>query len=151
MAFRHALTQLAGLGVNGVQHNYDVDAVPESLSRAQLPALLVLPVEFEENALSQQRGGGFQTIAFSGGGATVEYRVTHLLLIAPAAAGKGLRSHLPALINGVDAYFSALSTDAMLGDTLAAPAEVRVEPGRFHYGGVEYVGCAFRHTWLLAV
>jgi hypothetical protein len=28
---------------------------------------------------------------------------------------------------------------------------VRVDPGLFSYGGVEYVGCAFRHTWLIAV
>lgn len=149
MSFRTALTQLSQLSVSGVQRNYDVDAVPESLSRAKLPALLVMPIETEEDSLSRDHGQGFQAIAFSNGARSIEYKVTHLLIIAPTTSGKGVRSHLPALIDTIDAYFTALSADVLLGDTLAIPARVRVEPGRFTIGDAEYIGCAFRHTWLI--
>lgn len=146
--FRTALTNLAGLTVAGVAHNYDVDAVPDALHRAQLPALLVLPVEVENEA---QPGQGFEALAFSAGARTVTYGVTHLLLVAPVSAGAGLRSHLPLLIDLIDAYFAALGDAVTLDGTLLGPARVRVEPGTFTHGEVQYHGCAFRHTWLLAV
>jgi len=151
MTFRSALTQLATLAVSGVVHNYDVDAVPDDLSRAQLPALLVLPLEIEENALLQERGGGFQAIAFSGGPRTITYTVTHLMLIAPADTRRGLRSHLPDLIDRIDAYFTALGADVTLGGNLLQPAQVRVEPRLLKYGHAVYVACLFRHTWQLQV
>lgn len=150
MSFRSALTQLSQLSVNGVQHNYDIDAVPESLSRAKLPALLVMPIEAEDdNSQSRESGQGFQAIAFSGGARSVEYRMMHLLLIAPSNNGKGIRSHLPMLIDTIDAYFTALAGDVLLNDNLAEPTQVQVEPGRFIVGGIEFIGCAFRHTWLI--
>lgn len=151
MSFRTALTQLSQLSVSGVQRNYDVDTVPESLSRAKLPALLVMPIEIEEDSLFRERGQGFQAIAFSNGARSVEYKVAHLLLIAPMTSGKGIRSHLPALIDAIDAYFTALGADVLLNDTLAIPARVRVEPGRFTVGETDYIGCTFRHTWLIDV
>ena len=152
--FRTALTALANLSVSGVGGNYDVDTVPDALNRGQLPVLLVLPIETEtirHRALFSERGSGFQTVAFSDGVKTVTYSVTHLLLVAPSAAGSGLRSHLPDLIDLIDNYFSALAATITLGGKLLEPAQVRVDPGLFDYGGVEYVGCAFRHTWLVAV
>jgi hypothetical protein len=152
--FRFALTQLAGLQVSGVAVNYDVDAVPDELSRGQLPALLVLPIETRETGdrgLFPQRGAGFETLGFSSGVRTVTYSVTHLLLAAPVGAGSGIRSHLPPLIDLVDAYFGALGAAVTLGGTLLEPAQVRVEPGIFAYGSGEYYGCAFRHTWVVAV
>ena len=36
MTFRSALTNLAGLTVSGVSHNYDIDAAPDDLSRAHI-------------------------------------------------------------------------------------------------------------------
>ncbi len=44
MTIRAALTRLASLTVAGVNHNFDVDTLPDSLNRVQLPALLVLPI-----------------------------------------------------------------------------------------------------------
>jgi len=149
--FRAALTTLAALSVTGVTHNYDVDAVPDALSRAQLPALLVLPGETQADELFREQGKGFAAIAFSSGARTVTYTVTHLLLVAPQAAGRGARSHLPRLIDLIDAYFAALGANVTLSAALLEPARVKVEPGTFPHGGVAYHGCAFRHTWLVQV
>lgn len=149
--FRSALSRLAGLEVSGVARNYDLDAVPETLSRAQLPALLVLPGETQGQRLFAERGEGFHTVAFSGGAKTAAYRVTHLLLVAPVSAGRGQQSHLPRLAQLIDAYFAALSDAVTLDGTLLEPAQVGVEPGVFVHGGVHYHGCAFRHRWLVAV
>jgi hypothetical protein len=134
-----------------VTHNYDVDAVPDSLARAQLPALLVLPGETQDDQFFKERGAGFVALAFSGGVRTVIYTVTHLLLVAPVSAGRGIRSHMPRLIDLIDAYFAALGTDVTLSDALLEPARVKVEPGTFTYGAVEYHGVAFRHTWIIQV
>ncbi|MBZ0301396.1 MAG: hypothetical protein K8J31_16735 [Anaerolineae bacterium] len=149
--FRTALTRLADLTVVGVAHQYDVDVVPDDLSRAQLPALLVLPVEIEDDALFKRRGEGFEAVAFSEGARTVTYVVTHLLLVAPVQAGAGRRSHLPLLIDLIDAYVAALGADVTLGGALLEPARVQVEPGSFTYGDRLYHGCAFRHTWRMEV
>lgn len=146
--FRSALIALADLTVPGVSGNHDIDAVPDDLNRGQLPVLLVLPID-DSRSLFEERGGGFEALAFSGGGKTVTYTLTHLLVVAPASAGRGLRSHLPTLVDLIDAYFGAL--DVTLGGVLDAPAQVRVEPGIHPYGEVNYVGCAFRHTWTIRV
>ncbi len=149
--FRTALTNLAALTVSGVVKNYDVDAVPDDLARTQLPALLVLPGETQDDELFKQRGQGFQAIAFSSGAKTVTYAVTHLLLVAPVSAGRGMRSHLPTLVTLIDNYFAALAANVTLSNALLEPASVKVEPGVFVHGAIEYHGCAFRHTWLIQV
>jgi hypothetical protein len=77
--------------------------------------------------------------------------VTHLLLVAPVSLGRGARSHLPTLIDLVDAYFTALGANVTLGGALLEAARVRVEPGIYRYGGADYHGCAFRHTWVIQV
>jgi hypothetical protein len=147
--FRSALTNLSNLTVTGVLNNYDVDEVPDDLSRGQLPALLVLPGETPISDAPAEPSQGFQTIAFSSGARTVTYTVTHLLLVAPVSAGKGMRSHLPALIDLIDAYFDALSDTVTLSGALREPARVRVDPGVFTHGDTPYHGCAFRHTWVI--
>jgi hypothetical protein len=141
--FRSALTALAGLSVPGVLHNYDVSAVPDQISRAQLPALLVLPGDVSE------RGEGFQALAFSGSARTITYAVTHLLLVAPTTDGAGLRSHYPRLIDLIDAYFAALGASVTLGGALLEPPKVTVEPGTFTHGDATFHGCALRHLWLV--
>lgn len=147
--FRTALNNLAALAVSGAAHNYGVDTLPDTLHRAQLPALLVLPGDTTDAALFPARGAGFTAIAFSAGARTVTYTVTHLLLVAPVLTGRGARSHLPRLAELMDAYFAALGDDLTLGGALLEPAHIEVEPGAFARGGVTYHGCAFRHTWLI--
>lgn len=150
--FRSALTELASLSVAGVSANYDIDAIPERVNRGQLPVLLVLPIDYgQERRLFQERGAGFEAIAFSDGARTVTVLVTHLLLVAPMVSGQGMRQHLPVLIDLIDSYFSAFASAVTLDGALLEPARVRVEPGTFTYGGVAYYGCAFRHTWVVPV
>lgn len=149
--FRRALAQLSALSVSGVRNNYDLDELPLSLHSAQMPALLVMPLELETDRRFRERRDSLQTAAFSGGTKTAYYTVTHLLLVAPSESGLGLRSHLPRLVDLIDGYTAALSADVTLGDQLLAPARVGVEPGIFPYGERKFYGCAFRHTWLLEV
>ncbi|MCU0513247.1 MAG: hypothetical protein MUE40_11840 [Anaerolineae bacterium] len=149
MSFRSALNALAALNVNGIARNLAIEATPEAPQRGQLPALLILPIDFHEERRAQEQSHGFEALAFSSAGQTVSYCVTHLLLIAPAAQGRGIRDHLPLLVDSIDAYFSALGANVTLGGALLEPARVRVEPGSFTLGGVAYYGCAFRHTWLI--
>lgn len=151
MSFQTALSNLAALSVTGISHNFGIDAVPDSLHRAQLPALLVMPLETQENALSLESGQAFEGVAFSDGTKTVQYVSTHLLIIAPAQKGKGLRDNLPHLIGSIDNYFTALGADVTLGGALEHPAEVRVEPGIYKLGNTDYIACAFRHRWTIAV
>ena len=150
-SFRAALTRLASMKISGVRNNFDLDELPNSLHSAQIPALLVMPVELDANRLFRERKDSLQTAAFSGGTKSVYYTVTHLLLVAPAEAGLGIRSHLPRLVDLIDGYTAALSVDVTLGGQLLAPARVGVEPGLFPYGEREFYGCAFRHTWLLEI
>lgn len=150
--FHEALDALASLAVTGINHNYAIDSVPAFLSRGQLPVLLVLPVEtnpVRERGLFRERGGGFEPLAFSSGHRTVTHAVVHLLLVAPAPAGAGLRSHMPLLVDLIDNYLAAMSADVLLDGNLLEPAQVRVDSDVFDYGGVNYVGCAFRHSWVM--
>ncbi len=151
MTFRTALTNLSNLSVTGVQNNYDIDALPEHLSTPQLPALLVMPIDTQDESLFKEKGQGLQTIAFSGAGQTVNYTVTHLLILAPTTTKLGIRSHLPDLVTLIDNYMSALSTDVTLNDALIQPTQVTVETGIFEIGKREFYGCAFRHKWLVGI
>jgi hypothetical protein len=151
MTIRAALTRLASLSVSGVSHNYDVDSVPDTLNRVQLPALLVLPITPSTSKIARTTSEGFQTIAFSSGPRTVTVSITHLLLVAPIEAGRGVRTHLPKLVDLMDTYCSALAADPLLNNTLLEPTHVQVEPGDFTYGHTTYHGCAFRHTWIIQV
>jgi hypothetical protein len=151
--FRTALDQLALLNVTGVRTHFAIDTVPQALRRGQLPALLVLPVEIQDtrSRLFPERGEGFEAVAFANGPRTTTFAVNDLLLVAPVAAGRGLQTHLPTLIDLIDSYFTALAADVTLGDTLLEPAHVVVESGRFAYGGTDYHGCAFRHRWVVGI
>jgi len=149
--FRSALTTLSALSVTGVQNNYDIDALPETLSNPQLPALLVQPIDTQDDRLFKEQGQGLQTVAFSGAGKTVNYTVTHLLIVAPTNNGVGIRSHLPQLITLIDNTMSAIADDPTLSDALIEPTHVTVEPGIFTVGGREFYGCAFRHSWMMAL
>ncbi len=148
--FTTALDQLAALNVPGVRNHYGITTLPDELSRTHLPALLVLPFINRDRHLLD-RGEGFQTMAFSDGTRTVTYAVTHLLLVASVGSGSGQRTALPRLAELIDAYFAALNTNPTLGNALSMPPQVRVDPGLYHHGSFEYIGCAFRHLWTLDV
>lgn len=149
MTFQNALSELSDLTVTGIAHNYAIDSIPDSLHRAQLPALLVMPIETQDDRLFQEGGRAFQGIAFSDASKSIQYVTTHLLIVAPVQQGKGLRDHLPELVTHIDNYFAALGADVTLNNALEHPAQVRIEPGRYTIGNTEYIGCAFRHTWTI--
>lgn len=152
MSYQNALAHLASWTVAGIAHHYGVGALPNRLARAQLPALLVLPLELEDDKrLFRERGEGFVVSAFSNGMKRATLHPTHLLLLAPQESGAGLRAHLPALVNAIDAYLAMLASDPLLGGTLALPASVRVETGIYRLDEMPFVGCAFRHEWVLRV
>lgn len=148
--FRSALDALASLQPTGISARFSAAEVPAVLSRAQFPALLVLPIDEHDRRLFRERGAAFEALAFANGPKLVTYTVTHLLLVAPAGAGLGVRSILPRLAELLDAYFAALAADPTLGGALAAPARVAVEPGQFDYADLHCIGAALRHRWQIA-
>ena len=149
--FRTALTRLSELSVPGVNQNNDIDAVPDQPGRAQLPLLLVMPIENNDDRLFRERGAGFEAIGFSNEARSVTYTMTHLLLVAPVGSSKGISAHLPDLVDLIDSYIAAFSADPTLADALLEPARICIEPGIFPFGGGNFYGCAFRHTWLMEV
>lgn len=140
-----ALAKLAAVNVAGVT-SYALGETPERLTRAQLPALVILP-----DAARESGAQGAQPNAFSAGDARLQVQVVHTLLSAPVAQGLGRRSAWAALIPLVDGYVEALAADALLGGALPVPLRFTVRMGVVRYGGVDYWGAVFRHVWTLHV
>lgn len=151
MSVRGAFDALAALSVAGIAHSYPLESLPDRPARPQLPALLVLPFDTDGARLFEERSQGFEAVAFSGGAHTVQMVVHHLLLLTPLASAGGWSVALPTLVDQIDAYVQALAADPTLGGALLEPAQVQIEPGPVRYGGQDYLGCTFRHRWLLAV
>ena len=153
--FRDALAALAQLELSGLRANFAPNELPETISSAQLPALLTLPGETPDGAARQPLFGegaaGLEAPAFRGAAATVILHPWHLLLVAPLGEGLGLRSHLPRVVDLLDGYLAAVAADLTLGGRLLEPTRLGVEIGVFPYAGVAYHGCRLRHTWKLAL
>jgi len=116
---------------------YAYDAAPSAVTTAQLPCRLLQPL-----------GGGLDAQAVGalalGGGQVIRWRLTDLLLWAPA--GQGRRAdHSGALVAYCEAYAGAVGIGQSL-DTSASRAtvvNVTFEPGLFTYpktGGSAYYG-----------
>jgi hypothetical protein len=150
---RTALSALADLSIDGVT-NCDIDALPLQVKRGQLPLLLVLPLDLDSLEIERRIFGdrdGFTAGSFSNGAQTVSYNITHLLLVAPVTGGRGWRDTVPPLVDFIDAYFTALAPYVTLEGLLLEPTQVRVDAGTFTYGDMAYVGCAFRHRWVMMI
>src|SRR5687767_13008660 len=141
--FRSALTALASLSVTGVLHNYDIDAVPEKISRAALPALIVAPALDDQQ---RHKFSDFEMASPSGSSGLAHYIVTHLLLFAPVGNGRGAKSNLPGLVDIIDNYANAIRANPRLGSTLYQPTLYTVHVAPVWYGGGLYYGCRFWHT-----
>ncbi len=150
MSITLALEALGALPVTGVAHHFGIEALPNQLSRAQLPCLLVMPLDTEQG-IFQERGQGFVMSAFENGAKTVQFTTSHWLLVAPVSQGVGLRAHLPTLITLTDAYLIALKDDPLLGGALLEPAKVTLECKVLAWGEGAFYGCVFRHTWLIGL
>lgn len=144
MSYRNALDRLAALNVTAVPHRFGITDLPTQLQRARLPCLLVMPLNTQPRS-----GDGLSAAAFPNGSGHVTVTATHLLLVMAVASPTPLTVHLPALVDLTDAVLSALVANPTLDGALVEPAQVRVEPGMFEWGGTAYYGCAFRHEWLL--
>jgi hypothetical protein len=141
-----ALDALAALSVPGIRTNFALDAIPEKLTRAQLPALILAPLV---DATRRRKYGEFNMATPSGSQALASYLVTHLLLYKPTNTGLGARSALPSLIDLVDAYAAALRTDSHLGGTLFYPVSYSVFIAPVSFAGIEYHAAQFWHTLTL--
>jgi hypothetical protein len=138
-----ALAHLGALAVPGVT-TYPLEATPAQLGGAQLPALVILP-ELASGA------PGLEPNRFSAGDGRVTAHMIHALLLAPVAGGWGSRGSYPALAALVDAYLAALAADPTLGGALVVPLHAHVRWAVQRYGGVDYFGAVFEHTWMLQV
>lgn len=131
-----ALTNLAAVTVSGVT-SYALEETPNALTRAQLPALVILP----------ELGGdspGLEPSLFSAGDGRLTIRITHLLLIAPVAGGV-----VPELAALIDTYAAAMAANPTLSGALPVALRFQVRAGVVRYAGIDYHGAAFTHTWTL--
>ncbi len=138
---RTALDNLAAVSVTGVT-SYALDETPDGLTRAQLPALVILP-ELGAESL------GLEPSSFSAGDGQLTVEVAHVLLLEPVASGLGYRGALPALADAIDLYTVALANDLTLDGALPAGLRFRVRAGVVRYAGMDYHGVVFMHTWRL--
>jgi len=141
--FLNALAKLAAVPVGGVM-SYPIEATPDALTAAQLPALVIVP----------ELGGaspGLEPNIFAAGEGMLVARVAHLLIVAPVAGGLGARSAFPALAVAIDDYLAALASDPLLDGALRAALHVELRAGIVRYAGVEFHGATFTHTWRLHV
>jgi len=141
--FADALNQLAAVTVSGVT-SYAPGETPGALTRAQLPALVIVPELGGESP-------GLEPNLFTAGDGQLAVEVAHVLILAPVAAGLGLRGALPALASAMDAYIEAMAAHPTLDGALPGALRLRVRAGVVRYGGLDYHGAVFTHVWTLRV
>jgi hypothetical protein len=152
--YSQALAALAALEIAGVRANYGPDAPPVALAPAALPALIATPLAQSGQRLFAEQSDAFAPLAFHDGPRHAHLTAMHLLLAAPAPATAGepvAAGRQGDLVTLIDAVLAALRDDLTLGGLLAEPLRLTVESGVFRYGGAAYLGCAFRHRWVLAL
>jgi hypothetical protein len=146
MTWRDAFTNLAAISVAGVTTSYDVDALPNTLPAADLPALA--PAFPDALGVLAEGEQGLSTLTYDGGVWTAVLYVDHVLYWSPAWSEAGLSEALPDLIDAMEAYLAALSADGTLTGALDAELTItRVLPGIVEYAGVKFYGVRFRHLW----
>ena len=140
---RTALDNLAAVSVTGVT-SYALDDTPDALTRAQLPALVILPELGGESP-------GLEASGFSAGDGQLTIEVAHVLMLEPVTGGLGFRGALPPVADAIDTYTAALAGDPTLDGALPVALRFRVRAGVVSYAGMEYHGAVFTHTWRLHV
>lgn len=149
-AFSDGLAALAALDIAGVRVSYAVDATPSEVDSAALPALLILPTERGGRWLTGQ-GDGFSMVTLGEQGAVYTAEITHVLLVSPVGRGVSVWAGVSGVAGLVDAYFTALRGDVLLGGALKYPPKVEVMMGVWPYGAGRYLAAVFRHVWTLEV
>lgn len=138
-----ALQNLAAVSLPGVT-SIPLEATPGVLARVTLPALVIVPELSGESP-------GLEPNPFAAGSGRLTVQVAHALLLAPLAGGAGTGAALSSLTALLDAYVAALAADPTLGGALVVPLRLRLRTGVVGYGGVDYHGAVFTHTWMLQV
>lgn len=138
---RTALDNLAAVSVTGIT-SYALDDMPDALTRAQLPALVILPELGGESP-------GLEASTFSAGDGQLTIDVAHVLLLEPVAGGLGFKGALPTLADAIDTYLAAMANDPTLNGALPVALRCRVKAGVVRYASVDYHGAVFTHTWRL--
>lgn len=149
MGMRYLLTSLATFGgtvtpVSGTIHSYDLDTIPEKLTRATIPALIMVPEVGSEQ--------GYRPLSFMGNSPEVVMSVSHLLLY-DFAENRDTRRVLPNLLSQVDNYVTAAKTQKFL-DTQASPANqvavnFTIDIGITNYAGIDFHSATFKHTYTI--
>ena len=80
---------------------YDLDEIPASVSTAQLPCRILLPI-------GQGQGGSPNVVIERGAGVRATWNITDLFLLETAARDAGLYIQAPVLMRYVVAYSEAL-------------------------------------------
>lgn len=129
MSLANILTKLSTIGgtVTGISASYDVDALPESLNTADLPALLHFP-----------QGGEDQLRVFRGGNFWVTEHSIRVVLVYDAAAQGNLEQNLNAIVDLVDLYITKIHSDQTLTNSCVQASLSYGGAGVFNYAGVDY-------------
>lgn len=139
-------TALAALGAQTVAGVtvYALDEMPNALTGAQLPALVIVP----------ELGGsapGLEPNQFTAGGGQFQVEIAQLLLVAPVTSGLGGRGVLLTVAGALDGVLAALAADATLDGALQVPLTCRAQVGVVHYAGVDYHGARLTHRWQMQI
>src|SRR5574341_587850 len=146
MTWRSAFTNLSNVAVTGVTTRYDLDDLPNALPAADLPALA--PAFPASEGLIAEEENSLATLTYDGSVWTATLYVDHVLYWCPAWSQAGLDTVMPALIDAVDAYLTAIKANGLLGGVLSRELEIAsVLPGIVEYAGVKFYGVRFRHLW----
>ena len=150
MSTRYLCTSLANFGATvanaltgiGTVQSFDLDAIPDKITRAQLPCLILLPEVGGER--------GYRPLTFMGNAGQMVFDATHILFFEETA-NLSARKVLPGLLSQLDNYITAAQAQKFL-DTQASPPNqvvitftVNVNTGS--YGGIEYHTLEFKHHY----
>ena len=137
-ALSTALAKLAALTVSGAT-SFALDETPGALARVQLPALIVVPELGGESP-------GLEPSGFSAGDG-------RLVVGGMSCTGCGdgrQRVARHRIGTAIDATIAALASDHA-GRGAGRPAARAVRAGVVSFGGADYHGVVFTHTWTLHV
>lgn len=150
--YTSALAALSAITAAGVRRSYPASAPPDVVTRACLPALIVLPGDGEGDAPPfARRAEAFDALTLSGSPREATAHALHLLLVARETHGIGRSLALGQLAALTDAYLAALAANPTLSGTLARPAIFTLEQGIVSYRGRRYYACSFHHIWRLRI
>jgi hypothetical protein len=135
MGMRTWITSLATFGatVSGVHDSFDLNAIPDKITRAMLPCLIPIPELGDEQGLTLD--------GMMGGAPHDSFTVTHRLLFAETA-NLSIKQALPDLITQRDNYITAAVTQKFLTAEASpvnqVPMAFSISVGVGAWGDVEY-------------